>query len=121
MKKLLFVFIFSALFFNTAKSEPLLLSCQIKDKSEKPYFIGVDLINKTIDKAGNLFKIISISEKLVQAERRIKIENKHYVTTIFLDRYHGDMTFINTAKSSTDQKFKIIENITFGCNNYPVF
>ena len=57
----------------------------------------------------------------MKAERRIKIENKHYVTTIFLDRYHGDMTFINTAKSSTDQKFKIIENITFGCNNYPVF
>ncbi len=121
MKKLLFIFILIALFSNVAKSEPLLLSCQIEDKSEGPYFLGVDLINKTIDRAGNLYKIISISENSVKAERRIKLENKRYVTTIILDRYHGNMTFINTAKSSIDQKFKIIEHIKFECNNYPVF
>jgi len=121
MKFFLFIFAFSALFFNIVNSEPLLLSCQIEDKSERPYFLGVDLTNKTIDRAGNLYKIISISEDSVKAERRIKIENKRYVTTIFLDRYSGDMTFINTAKSPIDQKFKIIEHIIFGCNNYPVF
>ena len=62
MKKLLGIVIISLLWFNIAKSEPLLLSCQIDDKSEDKYFLGVDLKNNTIDRAGNLYKIISISD-----------------------------------------------------------
>ena len=121
MKKLLGIVIVSLLWFNIAKSEPLLLSCQIDDKSEDKYFLGVDLKNNTIDRAGNLYKIISISDDLVKAERKIKIENKRYNTTIFLDRYHGEMLFINTSKSSNEDKWKIIEQVKFNCNNYPVF
>ena len=39
------------------------MSCQIDDKSEDKYFLGVDLKNNTIDRAGNLYKIISISDE----------------------------------------------------------
>ena len=121
MKKPLTLIFFSFLIFNTAKSEPLLLSCQIEDKSENKYFLAVDLENKTLDRAGNLYKIISLSDDLVKAERKIKIENKSYNTTIFLDRYHGDMLFINTSKTSNEDDWKIIDQVKFECNNYPVF
>ena len=121
MKKILYVVLFTSFLFNIAKSEPLLLSCQIEDKSEDKYFLGVDLENKTLDRAGNLYKIISITENLVKAERKIKIGNKKYNTTIFLDRYHGEMLFINTSKSSNDDSWEIIDQVKFDCNNYPVF
>ena len=121
MNKIYYIVVFTIFFFNIAKSEPLLLSCQIEDESENKYFLTVDLVNKTLDRAGNLYRIISIAEDLVKAERKIEIGNKKYNTTIFLDRYHGEMIFINTSKSSKDESWKIIDQIKFRCNNYPVF
>ena len=121
MKFFFYIIVFISFFFNAAKSESLSLSCQIEDKSENKYFLTVDLANKTLNRAGNLYRIISITNTLVKAERKINIGNKKYNTTIFLDRLHGEMLFINTAKSSKDESWEIIDQIKFRCNNYPVF
>ena len=119
MKKFFYIIVLSSFFINIAKSEPLLLSCQNKDNSEPRYFFTVDLDNKTLEKAEALYKIIEIKENSIKAERRINIDNKKYIETIFLDRYYGKKHLITTKRG--DIKWEVIEAKNFQCNKYPVF
>ena len=121
MKKFLGVIFISFLFVNSSYADQILLACQIEDKSEDPYFLHVDLGNKSIDRVGNLYKIISISDTQIAAERKLQVGKKHYHTTIFLDRYYGDMIFITNSKNSTNDPWENVDNVKFECNNYPVF
>ena len=119
MKTIFYIIVFTILYFNIAKSEPLLLTCHIDDKSEPRYFFTINLENKTLEKPDALYKIIEINEDSIKAERKINIDNKKYIETIFLDRYYGKKHLITTKRG--DIKWEVIETKSFGCNNYPVF
>ena len=119
MKTIFYIFVFTSFFFNIAKSETLILSCQNKENSEPRYFFNVNLENKTLEKPDALYKVIEINENSIKAERKINIDNKKYIETIFLDRYYGKKDLIITKRG--DIKWEVIEAKSFQCNNYPVF
>ena len=119
MKIVFYIILFTSLYFNIAKSEPLLLTCKNTENSEPRYFLTIDLDNKTLEKAEALYKIIEIKENSIKAERRINIDNKKYIETIFLDRYYGKKHLITTKRG--DIKWEVIEAKSFQCNKYPVF
>lgn len=122
MKKVLGILVLSLLFSGSAYADKILLVCQIEGRSEKPYYVSLDLNNKILDTAkGGLFKITSISNANVIAERKQNISEKSYFAKIVLDRQRGDMIFQNSIKDPNTSEWIIIENINFYCNRSPLF
>ena len=107
---------------GNAYADKILLVCQIEDRSEKQYYVSLDLNNKILDTVKNgLFKITSISNANVIAERKQNISEKSYFAKIVLDRQRGDMIFQNSIKDPNTSEWIIIENINFYCNRSPLF
>jgi hypothetical protein len=122
IKKLLLTILFTLVLTGGASAEKILLVCQIEGRSEKPYLVSLDLNNKVLDTAkGGLFKITSISNDNVIAERKQNISEKSYFAKIVLDRQRGDMIFQNSVKDPNTSEWIIIENINFYCNRSPLF
>jgi hypothetical protein len=122
IKKLLLTILFTLTLSGGASAEKILLVCQIEGRSEKPYLVSLDLNNKVLDTAkGGLFKITSISNANVIAERKQNISEKSYFAKIVLDRQRGDMIFQNSVKDPNTSEWIIIENINFYCNRSPLF
>ena len=122
MKKLLLTILFTLVLSGSASAEKISLVCQIEGRSEKPYFVSLDLNNKVLNTAkGGLFKITSISNANVIAERKQNISEKSYFAKIVLDRQRGDMIFQNSVKDPNTSEWIIIENINFYCNRSPLF
>jgi len=122
MKKLLSILVLGLLLSGNAYADKILLVCQTEGRSEKPYYVSLDLSNKILNTAkGGLFKITSISNTNVIAERKQKISEKSYIAKIVLDRQRGDMIFQNSIKDPNTNEWIIIENINFYCNRSPLF
>ena len=122
MKKLFLTILFTLVLGGGASAdEKVLLACQIKDKSEGPFFVKIDLKNKVLDRAGNLYKITNITDSGISSEREININGISYFAEIAISRQRGDMIFQNSKKLSKDSQWKVFEKINYSCNKYPLF
>jgi len=122
IKKFILTILFTLVLSGSASAdEKVLLACQIKDKSEGPFFVNIDLKNKVLDRAGNLYKITNITESGISSEREININGISYFAEIVINRQRGDMIFQNSKKLSKDSQWEVFEKINYSCNKYPLF
>ena len=83
--------------------------------------MNIDLKNKVLDRAGNLYKITNITESGISSEREININGISYFAEIVINRQRGDMIFQNSKKLSKDSQWEVFEKINYSCNKYPLF
>ena len=122
MKKLLLTILFSLVLSGVASAEEkVLLACQIKDKSEGPFYVTIDLKNKVLDRAGNLYKITNITDDGISSKREININDISYFAEIAIDRQRGNMIFQNSKKLLKDSQWEVFEKINYSCNKSPLF